>query len=119
MINLSALITDPDFTQQLVVQRSTGAFVLGGWQSSATPLTIAAVVTVAKERDLQQLPEGDRISGAMLFYTMTELLQSTGGATPQTSDTLTWRGDVYRISKVWPYADYGYWKAAGVRVSGD
>ena len=119
MINVSELLSDPDFAQSFTINRSTGAFVLGGWQSSTTALARFGVVTVAKERDLEQLPEGDLVSGGMLFFSTKEIFLSTGGTAAGASDTITWRGDTYRMAKVWPYGDFGYWKALGVRVSGD
>ncbi len=120
MINLSELVTDPDFAQPLTINRSTGAFALGGWQQGTpAPIPIIGVVTVAKERELAQVPEGDQVEGAMLFYSLQQLFLSKGAPDARTSDTITWRGDVYRLAQVWPYADFGYWKALGVRISGD
>jgi hypothetical protein len=111
--------TDPDFAQSFTIQRSTGAFVLGGWQSATTSLTAVGIVTVAKERELRQVPEGDRVTGAMLFFSPTILYLSHGGGKAAVSDQLVWRGDTYRIAKVWPYVDFGFWKAFAVRMSGN
>jgi hypothetical protein len=55
----------------------------------------------------------------MLFFSLQPIYVSQGGTSAATSDTITWRGDTYRMAKVWPYGDFGYWKALGVRVSGD
>lgn len=119
MLNVSEILSDPDFIQPLSVTRSTGAFVAGGYQSTPTTLTLGAVVTVAKERDLAQVAEGDRVTGAILLYSSSEVfLTRAGTAGDGPSDVITWRGDQYRLAKVWPYGDYGYWKALGVRTSG-
>ncbi len=119
MINLSEIVTDPDFNQPYTINRSTGAFVLGGYANSTTPVAASGIITVAKERDLAQVPEGDRVTGAMLFYSTQPIYLSHGGSgAAATSDTITWRGDTYRIAKVWPYGDFGFFKAFGVRVSG-
>lgn len=123
MISVSELITDPDFAQAFTVQRSGGSFQLGGYVSAVTNVPCFGVITVAKEQDLETLPEGDRIGGSMLFYSTKPLyetnvsgdLQGTSG----TSDVIAWRGQNYRIAKVFPYADYGYYKALGVRMSGE
>ena len=119
-VNLADVVNDPDLAQPLTVYRSQGSFELGGWVESTRPLSIRAVVTVASEQDLRQVPEGDRVTGAMSFHS-TQRLYLTRGATPQTaeSDTIVWRGDSYRLVKVWPYGDYGYYKAIGVRMSGE
>jgi hypothetical protein len=120
MLNVSAAITDPNLAQAYTIQRAVGAFALGGFVvASSTPINVTGVVTVAKERDLVQVPEGDRVTGSMLFYSVQQIYLSHGGAGAATSDTIVWRGDTYRIAKVWPYVDYGYWKALGVRMSGN
>jgi hypothetical protein len=123
MINISEIITDPDFMQQLAVQRSSGAFVLGGYQSTVTSIPMPGIVIVAKDQDLDTVPEGDRIGGAMAFYTLQEVFETNvaGGlsGTSGISDVITWRGQNYRIADVKPYADYGYWKSIGVRMTGE
>lgn len=118
MINVSDVITDPDFAQPFTVYRSSGGqFISGGW-SEGTPeqISLKGIVTVGSEKDLQQVPEGDRVEGAMLFYAIQELL--TSHKDPGTSDQILWNGDFYRVQKVWNYGKYGYWKAYGVRMEG-
>ena len=66
-----------------------------------------------------QVPEGDRVTGALTFYSPAEICETRGGEYSGTSDVIEWRGDRYRVAKVWPYADYGYWKAYAVRMDGD
>ena len=116
MIDVSEIVSDPDFAQPFTINRQTGVFVLGGYTTTSTPIPAGGVITVASERDLDQVPEGDRVRGAMLFYSHSQM-----NVTPEsgTSDTITLRGDSYRVVKVWPYADYGFWKALGVRMTGD
>jgi hypothetical protein len=123
MINVAEVVSDPDLCQTVTVQRSHGAFALGGWsdsQATTSTFPISAVVTVASENDLRQVPEGDRVAGAMMFHT-TQPLYLTHGATPQAadSDILVWNGNRYRLIKIWPYVNYGYYKAMGVRMSGE
>lgn len=119
MLNVSSRLANPDFAQPFTIQRSSGQFVLGGFESTVRQIQAAGVITVAKERDLAQVPEGDRVTGAMLFYATQPLYVSNNNGTAAASDLITWRGDTYRIVKVWPYADYGYYKAVGVRMSGE
>jgi hypothetical protein len=119
MINMAELITDPDFAQSYVIVRSSGAFALGGFIS--TPFSIPAVgpIVLATERDLDQVTEGDRVTGAMKFYSLGPIYQTRAGDNPGLSDTIHWRGDNYRIAKVFPYVDYGWYEAIGVRMTGD
>jgi len=120
MIDVSELIGDPDFEQGYTVTRSSGDFGAGGWKEN-TPVSIPmnGVITVARFKDLNQVPEADRVTGAMLFYSTQEIYVTHNDASKGTSDVITWNGDDYRIAYIWPYVDYGYWKAYGVRKRGD
>lgn len=119
MINIAEVIENPDFTQAITIQRSSGSFELGGWQNALTSVFVSAVVTVATAQDLSQVPQGDRVTGAMTFYSTEQIFQTHADGSPGTSDTIWWRGQQYRVAQVWPYADYGYWKALGLRISGE
>jgi hypothetical protein len=115
--NQSVAITNPDVAQSYTIQRTTGAFVLGGYTTVDTTMIPAyGVITVAAPKDLRQVPEGDRVEGSMLFFATQEIMETRPSGL---SDTILWRGDNYKIVKVWPYGDYGYWKACGVRVVGN
>jgi hypothetical protein len=119
MINLSELITDPDFAQPYTIVRSSGTFVLGGFASTTTSIAAVGPIVVATEEDLDQVDPGDRITGSMKFYSQAQIYETHGGSTPGLSDTILWRGDNYRILKVFPYADYGWYEAVGARMTGN
>lgn len=115
MIDVSEIIQDPDFAQTYSVQRDSGKLVNGRWVPNTTNFDITGVVTVANSQDVQQLPEGDRVVGIMAFHS-TQLLQITN---PEgISDIITWRGEQYKLLQVYPYGDYGYYKALGARIQG-
>lgn len=128
MINLSNVLRPGGpFTQAFTIQRPATTWVLGGITEAAVSIPALGAISVAKERDLAQVPEGDRVRGSMVFISTTEMRVthvSGPGAAPGataaagTSDTVTWRGDIYRLVKLWPYADYGFYKAVGVRTKG-
>ncbi len=118
MINVSDLVGDPDFAQPLAITRSRGVFALGGWQSATTSLTARGVANTASGNDLAQVPEGDRVTGTMAFYTRVPLYATRAGAAPGLSDMITFQGDLYRLAKVWDRSPNGYYKAVGVRVGG-
>ena len=84
----------------------------------ASPLTMTGVVTVPDEKELEQMPEADRVKGIMAFYATQALYITHADGTPGTSDKILWRGDYYRLTNCRNYADYGYWKAIGVRIEG-
>ena len=122
MIDVGDIILDPDFAQPFTILRyygqwDTGEFVTGPPQRIQTEGTVIA----ANVKDIQQMPEGDRIRGMMNFYTTADVpMYVTNAATPQNvSDIIEWRGEKYRLYQTYPYVDYGYWKAIGARIAGD
>ena len=125
MINVSELITDVDFVQQYTVYRNTGSFVRGVFTSTETTLTFYGTVVAANVKDVQMMPEGDRIEGLMVFYSTTDKpiyttrVANGDSTTTGTSDQILWRGNRYRILQVYPYLDYGYVKAIGSRMDGN
>jgi hypothetical protein len=119
MINVGELLTDPDFAQAFTIKRSSGAFGLGGFLATTSNVRGAGVITVATEEDLMQVPEGDRVTGSMMFYSRKPIYATRAGSAAGLSDLIAWRGQTYRIAKVFPYQDYGFYKAIGVRMSGE
>jgi len=116
MINVSEVITDPDFAQSFLVHRRTGKWVNGRWQENMTDITLLGVITVADPKTLEQLPEGDRVIGLMCFYATVPIFTTNEQGT---SDQIEWRGERYRVKQVFPYGDYGYYKAVAERMAGD
>lgn len=118
MLDMSEVVNDEFAAQSFQIIRSSGgAYTLGVLNETQTTITSYGVISVAKSRDLIQLPEADRIAGTMVFHTQQPIYETsqTRGAT---SDILIWRGDQYRVSNVFPYDDYGYVKAFAVRMQG-
>lgn len=119
MINVSEIITDPDFAQNFIVYRSTGSFVDGVWtENTPKAIKMLGVVTVSSQRELDMVAEGDRIKGAMTFHTICPIYVTRVGTTAGTSDKILWRGEYYKLANVYPEVDWGYWKGVGVRIKG-
>ena len=119
MIDNSSLIVDPDLgAQAYTVLRSTGSFVKGRWTETEEEIPGFGSVHVASQKDLNQFPEGDKIKSAMTFYSPQELFVTRTGDTPGTSDKCVWRDEEYKLVAVFPYIDFGFYKAIGVRVKG-
>jgi hypothetical protein len=122
VIDISEMMDDPDFVRAYTVSRSSGEFAEGGWvEATPTTLTVYGPVIVSSPEDLQLIPEGDRVSGAMSFYSSERLYRTHKETDPQTSgtsDRITWNGEEYRIAGISPYMDYGYYKAVAVRTKG-
>lgn len=112
---------DPDAPSSTSVTPSggTGAKVVFT-VTPANPQSIPAygTVTVLNEKELSVVPEGDRIKGAMAFYT-TEPMYLTGSAGANISDQILWKGEMYKVVNIAPWGSFGFNRAVGVRMSGD
>lgn len=121
MINVGDILADQDLAQRFVIHRSTGSFQLGGWQDTVTTVTAYGAVIPTTDFELQQVPEGDRVTGAMTFWTQKTLYETRGADSTAAglSDIIAWRGQCFRLVKIFPYSDYGFCKGIGVRMSGE
>lgn len=120
MLNVSDIILDPDFVQTFTVHRKAGVWEGGRFKQTETSIKFQGTVTAAKAKDIEQVPEGDRPSGIMCFHTTAEIYVTRQGTTEGvgTSDEIGWRGQRYRIFNVYPWVDFGYYKAIGIRMGG-
>ena len=116
MINVKRVLGSPNFRQQYEVRRKSGTWVNGVFVEAETSMMLSGAVIPASPKDLKQVPEGDRVTGAMAFYSLHPLKITRESGT---SDIAVWRGELYRLLTVFPYIDYGYYKAIGVRMVGD
>lgn len=115
MINVAEIINDPDFVQPYTLVRKTSVFVGGRTKTEEKLIPRKGIISAAKSKDLLQVPEGDRVKGIVVVYD-TEPLQVTSEA--GTADEAIWHSERYRLFQVWPYKDYGYYKALGERIAG-
>lgn len=123
MINLSSVLNSPRMRQTFKVYHSTGYFGAGGWieeVQSPPYFEVTGIAWPSTAREIQQVPEGDRVLGMMTFAT-TEPLHVTRRADSEegTSDKIEWHGELYRVISVLPFTDYGFNVAVGARLSGD
>lgn len=123
MINLALIVSDPDFAQPLIITRSSGgSWQLGNWVDATQQVNWFGIVQPATPEELEQVPEGDRVKGAMSFHSEQVIYEThTNGPTDSNagiSDLITWQNQTYRIVKVFPWEDFGYYKAIAVRKSG-
>lgn len=114
-LNVSRLVRGP---HTFIVHRSSGTFVEGKWTENATrqiPMKGTALPT--DSRDIDQLPEGDRIKESRTFYT-TERLYVThaDGVSAGTSDRVEFDGKLWRLMQVRDFTRFGYNKGVGVRI---
>lgn len=113
MIDTSELMSDPDFCESFTALRSqNGQFIPGGFYANRQPVSLYGVVQVADADTLEQVPEGDRTSGARVFWSNAQIYESTG--TP--SDVLTYHGYHWKVVRVWDRSANGFWKAYATRI---
>jgi hypothetical protein len=141
MISLAEVVMDSDLAEAFTILRSRGWFELGGWKTISENVCGYGIITVSSDQDLQMIPEGDRISGAMTFHSYERIYETQldggygqqpygdngfdcdnknkyGHSEQHVSDQIQWRGQLYRIISIAPWKDFGYWRAIGVRMSG-
>lgn len=127
MINVGEIVTDFDFAQRFTILRSTGSFVKGVWtEGTPTNIKMYGTIITENEKELMQMPEGDRIKGGIVIYTRC-LIYTThdasgtgrGAITKGISDKVLWNREYWKVSSVGHYGDYGYYKASCQRIKGD
>jgi len=107
-------------SQALTIMRSVGEEVDGRWvEGTPIILNIRGVASPSTQKELRQLPEGDRVTGSITFTTVDELFISHGGETPGTSDIIIWKGNKYRLLSVFQWGDYGFYTSIAIRMRGD
>jgi hypothetical protein len=122
LFSMTDLTRDTDFAQTFVAARQLGIFAVGTFQiTSVLNIPFLGIIQPISAEGLQMLREGDRIEGAIEFFTEFELFQTytEGIGTPSgTSDQVLWRGDLYAVRDVTPWKDFGFFKCVAVRLPG-
>jgi len=121
--DLSFVVDDGVLSESYTINRSTGTFQLGGWQTVVTSIPGYGVVSVANMEDLDMIPEGDRVTGAMVFHSqqriyLTQLDSGPNGPQQRVSDIIVWNYQQWRVLHVGPYPNRNFWKAIAVRLQG-
>lgn len=124
LVNVSEIITDPDFCQDFIVRRrSGGRFQSGGFvPGSEVEVAMSGAIVPLSGKELELIPEAERVKGTMGFWTTSDNpIYTTRNLTndKDISDVIVWQGETYKILNVDPYSDYGYYHAVGVREVGD
>lgn len=118
-MDISEMVQDSDLGEPYQILRNTGKFAAGGWSADEPkPIDVFGIVSLARQDELQQLPEADRSTEARVFYSVTEMFVTSEDSS-QLSDVLVWMGDQYRVTNVWNYVQRGFFKALAVRMAGN
>ncbi len=83
MISVAEVVTDPDMIapQPFTILRSTGMFVIGGFQSFTTSISAFGPVQQASDKEVAMLDQADRIGGVRSFWWTQEIFTTRGKAT--------------------------------------
>lgn len=117
--SIAEVVNDPDFAQSFSIQRSQGGtWQAGKWVDSKTTIGMWGAIQPPTPEELDQVPEGDRITGVIAIWSTGQIYETNVDSKLGISDIATWHNEPYRILKVFPWNDYGYWKALACRMSG-
>lgn len=123
MIDVSSVVLDPRFAQTFTVKRYTdGKWEAGRWVQTPDVIKITGIISIANAKQIEFIPEGDRIGGEIAIHTTVPLYNSRNGTETKkggTSDIVIWHDDEYKIYQVNEYSDYGYYFAIGQRMASD
>ena len=117
-IDLSDVVSDPDLANEYTISRSTGGFGEGGWIDTRDSIPAFGVVSIANERDLEELPEGARVHEARVFHS-TQNMFLVNETNSNLSDILIFNGVKYLAIKSSDYSNFGYYRCIATRMAGN
>lgn len=119
-LSLTKVANSPAFAQEFTVNRSTGTFQQGGFVETTVQIPFWGIIQPVTERELAQVPEGDRVTG-MIGFISEQVMYSTRveGSNTGIGDTITWRNSLYKVVAVVPWKDFGFHKAIASRQAGE
>lgn len=123
MINVARAVNDPRFSQSFKVFRKSGEWEKGRFIESETEISMIGVITPSKPKEIEMIPEGDRVGGEITIHVTRKLYtthsiqdEESENETEGTSDQIEWQGERYKIYSVNDYSQYGYYQAIGMRL---
>jgi len=125
MLDLSSVVTDPRVAQTVPLYRKNGDWVNGRFVETETKADMTGTISIASAKQLEFIPEGDKVGGEIAIHTATPLYTSRnlkdndGNSLSGTADQILWHDERYKIYAVKPYRDYGYYFAIGQRLGSD
>lgn len=119
-VDLFEVVTDDDIADPFMVVRSTGRWVRGAFQGKQESFKAWGVVSNVSPEELNQVPEGDRVTGMRGFACSRQLYRTfVDNSGAGMSDILVFDNVKYRVVAVLPYKRRGYWKAIAAKMSGE
>lgn len=117
MIQIGEVILDPAFLTTITVERKSGRWENGRYNAKdPETITIQGNLQPAGELDIVTTPEGNKIQGDIVIYTLEPVFMTkVNGATGGVSDTVLYSGQRYQVIRVEDWSLYGYWRAICTR----
>ena len=121
MIDVRELMIDPDFASNYIVVRTTGKWDKGRFvPGTPQELRFYGPVQPANDKDMQQVPEGDRTRNIMKFMCkppkaiyVSEVRPPETAGEVTVSDQIKYNGYVYKIISVKNWDPNGFVRAYG------
>lgn len=105
LLDVSEVLTDPDFADSLVCSRQVQTVGTNGIATDVgTDTAFYGVVTAASGNNLVRTPDGSYTKGDIIVVTQFVLI---AGAAGNDADVLTWNGKRYTVTQVNDYSRYG------------
>lgn len=112
MLDFTDIASDPEFQTEITRLRPTTAMVPGTEgkvrTTYASSTFMAIVQPAGRPKELEQLPEGARVSSWISVISTVELSAGGPAALP---DIVVYAGDQYRVTKVDPMQAHGFYDA--------
>ena len=117
--DVTGLLLDPALgAVQFTIIRSIGRWDHGRFSTEQTSLPCIGNIQPATNRELTQLPEGDKLHGVIvirspnpIYVSDEEYVANAQDGDIRTSDEINWRGDRYKVLSAFPWLDYGWIEA--------
>lgn len=117
--DIAALCADPDMgAQAYTVLRDGdgGEWIEGRWIPRHSRLRYFGVIVPPNDEQEQLIPEGDRSTAMMAFYSRQPFkLASMGGEQERESDSIEWGDYIWNVQAVSNYGAYGFYTAIAVQ----
>lgn len=114
LVDVSEVITDPDFNQSFTVYRKKGTWTNGRFVVTETSFTTNGIIISQSNEELDLTAQGALISSQISIWTYSVLYVTSQDGTPQTDDYLSdeveYKGQRYLVMSARNMIDYGYHK---------
>ena len=111
LLNISELITDPDFCQDFAIIRKAGNWDNGRFITTETTINSYGIIDPQATEEMQFNPDGVLLHGLIKVYTHMNLYttrKATQTVEGYISDRIVWQDSNYIVLNEDNYSDYGY-----------